>query len=331
MTIDPIVPVAAVAALIAVALGACAGFARRRRRRWAWWRRAGIVVLLGVMALRPGSERADADVLISDLDVFFVVDRTGSMVAEDHDDGTRLDGVRSDVLALADSFPGARWSLVGFDDEVTTLVPLISDPTALRDTVERLRPEVQDQASGSSPRLAAGTLVDLVVAAQDQEPDRRQVVFLFTDGETTVEQPSTESYRSVGERIVGGAVLGYGTTEGATMRVWDASGPTEQDVMDPRTGAPAISAVDRSTLREVAAELDVPLLDRTAGDPLERALTAIDRDGERTTPGRVPVHQDLGWWWAYPLLGLVWWEAAAVTVDVARFVPRRPQHDVVPG
>jgi len=331
MTIDPVVPVAAVGVLVAVALGACAILTRRRGRRWTWTRRAGIVVLLGVIALRPGSERADADVLVSDLDVFFVVDRTGSMVAEDHADGTRLDGVRSDVLALADAFPGARWSLVGFDDEVTTLVPLISDPTALRDAVERLRPEVQDQASGSSPRLAAATLVDLVAAAEDQEPDRRQVVFLFTDGETTVEQPSTEPYTAVGERIAGGAVLGYGTTEGATMRVWDASGPTEDDVMDARTGAPAVSVVDRSTLRELANELDVPLLDRTAGDPLDEALTGIDRDGERTTPGRVPVHQDLGWWWAYPLLGLVWWEVAAVTVDVARFVPRRPNSDAVPG
>ena len=332
MTTDPVVPLAAVGAVAALALGACVTLAlRRRARRWAWWRRAGIVLLLGVIAVRPGGERSDADVLVSDLDVFFVVDRTGSMVAEDHQGGTRLDGVRSDVLALADALPGARWSLVGFDDEVTTLVPLISDPTALRDVVERLRPEVQDQASGSSPRLAAGAVADRVLAAEDQEPDRRQVVFLFTDGETTVEQPSTDRYTAVGERIVGGAVLGYGTTEGAPMRVWDASGPTEHDVIDARTDAPAISVIDRSTLRELAIELDVPLLDRTAGDALDEAVRVIDQGGERTTPGRVPVHQDLGWWWAYPLLGLVWWEVAAVTIDVARFVPRRPDRGAVPG
>lgn len=328
MTIAPVVAAPVLAALAVVALVGCAAGAHRGGRRWPWLRRAGIVALLAVVALRPGSERSDADVVVSDLDVFFVVDRTGSMVAEDHEGGTRLEGVRADVLAVADAFAGARWSLVGFDDEVTTLVPLITDPTALRESVERLRPEVQLQASGSSPRLPATVLHELVTAAHEQEPDRRQVVFVFTDGETTAERPATQTYTAVGARIAGGAVLGYGTTAGARMREWDESGPADRYVIDARTGAAAVSAIDRVTLQELADELDVPLVDRTAGDPLRSAIAAIDRGDERTTPGQVPVHQDLGWWWAYPMLGLVWWEVAALTVDVARYVPQRPRRGV---
>lgn len=325
MTVDPVVASPLVAAVAGVMVAACVVLARRGRG-WAWSRRAGMVVLLAVIALRPGAERADADLVISDLDVFFVVDRTGSMVAEDHAAGTRLDGVRGDLVALADRLPGARWSLVGFDDEVTTLLPLITDPTAFRDAVDRLRPEVQDQASGSSPRLAADRLGDLVAAAHEQHPDRRQVVFVFSDGETTVERPTSDSYQAVGEQIVGGAVLGYGTTTGARMREWDAIGPTDRYVQDGRTGVDAVSVIDRPTLEAIGAELGVPVLDRTAGDELSTALDSVDEGSPRTVPGRVPVHQDLGWWWAIPLLGLVWWEVAAVTVDIARFAPlRRPK------
>lgn len=330
MTIDPVAPWFVVVTATLMGLGACVRAARSSPHRRGWWRRAGIVVLLGGIALRPGTERADAAVVTSDLDVFFVVDRTGSMVAEDHGGGPRLDAVRRDIVELRASLPGARWSLVGFDDEVTRLTPLITDATAFDAAADRLRPEVLAYSGGSSPRLVVAPLVVHLGAAAAQEPDRRRIVFLFTDGEVTADRPSHDSFEAVGELTDGGAVLGYGTDAGGRMRVWDTTGPTDDYIVDRLTGEDAVSVIDREVLGAIGAELDAPVIDRTAGEPVRGALEGFDVGAVRTTPGRVPIHQDRGWWAAYPLLVLVMWELAAVTTDVARVMPRRPARSVAP-
>lgn len=324
MTLAPVAPWGVVVAVATGGLVGCLLAGRHSTRRSTWLRRGAIVALFTLVAIRPGSERADADVVISDLDVFFVVDRTGSMVAEDHGEGaTRLDGVRADVLALAAGLPGARWSLVGFDDDVTSLVPLITDATAFREAVDRLRPEVQTYSSGSSPRLPVTALTGLLADAAEQEPGRRRLVFLFTDGEATAERPQSDSFAAVADGSDGGAVLGYGTPEGAPMRVWTAAGPTDTYIVDARSGVDAISRIDPTALAAIADELDVPMLDRTAGDPLSGALDGIDEGQTRTSSTELPVHQDRGWWWAIPLFVLVLWEVAALTTDVAAVVPAR--------
>src|SRR5690606_32311167 len=104
--------------------------------------------------LRPGAAHASGATVTTDLDVYFLVDRTASIVAEDYDGGRpRLDGVKEDLVALARDLPGARYALIGFDNNVVDLMPLTNDLDAFAVTVDILHPEMTTYSTGSSPRL----------------------------------------------------------------------------------------------------------------------------------------------------------------------------------
>ncbi|MEK8227142.1 hypothetical protein NKG05_15310 [Oerskovia sp. M15] len=72
-----------------------------RRPRDAWVRRTALVALLAVIGLGPSVPVTARDTSVANVDMFFVVDRTGSMAAEDFEGtGERLDGVRHDITSL---------------------------------------------------------------------------------------------------------------------------------------------------------------------------------------------------------------------------------------
>ena len=77
--------------LAAAAMVALLVVSRRRLRRdaaepaaWrAWWRRLAIVVVI-VVAMAGPAIRGSAAVSVSNVEIYMVVDRTGSMAAEDY-------------------------------------------------------------------------------------------------------------------------------------------------------------------------------------------------------------------------------------------------------
>lgn len=326
MRFHPIVPAFVVIGPAAVGVVVCTVAGWRSRRRLAWLRRALAVVLLALVAARPGSAPRQAAGLGSDLDVYFVIDRTASMVAEDHDGSRpRFDGVRADVVAIARALPGARFSLVGFDNDVQTMLPLVSDVTALVNAVDVMRPEVTAYSSGSSPRLPVAYLQETMTTSTEDEPDRRRIVFLVTDGEATVAAPDAPTFDAVADVIDGGAVLGYGSTTGGRMRGWDGVERTAQPfIIDPETGEEAVSRIDERELEAMADELDVPYVHREGPGGIRAALTAVDASGRQATGAELPVRDDRGWVFALALLTLVLWEAAVVARDVTQAMAALP-------
>ncbi|MEJ1193141.1 VWA domain-containing protein [Pseudarthrobacter sp. CCNWLW207] len=93
----------------------------------------GILVLLVVgAALRPGIPGGSAEAATADINVFFVVDTTSSIAAEDYGDSLpRLEGVRADISAIAERLAGARFSLITFDTNAAVRMPLTTDTSAL--------------------------------------------------------------------------------------------------------------------------------------------------------------------------------------------------------
>ena len=107
VTLHPIGPAWLLLPVAAAVLVLCLLAGRRPGRHVAWGRRALAVVLLTGIALGPGSTMAEGAGVTTDLDVFVLVDRTASMVAEDYgDDATRMDGVKSDLVAVDAGSPG---------------------------------------------------------------------------------------------------------------------------------------------------------------------------------------------------------------------------------
>lgn len=287
---------------------------------WPWVRRGAMVLCLGAIALAPAVPRQNTTVE-TNAEVFFVVDRTGSMAAEDYDDGQpRLEGVRSDIRAISEEMAGSRFSIIAFDSQATRQLPLTSDGRAVRSWTETLVQEITFYSVGSAIDRPLAALTQALEGAAERNPGNVRIVFFLSDGENTNDagaQESTTGYGELAHLVDGGAVLGYGTASGGQMRYYDGTSPygPEDDadwILDTTQDGdpPAISAIDETNLRRLAQELGVEYVHRTEPGSLTSITSGIDLDHIAGDGRRdVSVYQDVYWPAAVILAGLVLWEA----------------------
>ncbi|GAA3669538.1 vWA domain-containing protein [Microbacterium marinilacus] len=302
--------------------------ARRGGERLSWALRLAVVIACAVLALRPGLPGGETRTLATETDVVLLVDTTASIVAEDWGDGRpRLEGVREDVEAIVEAYPGARFALITFDSAAEVRLPLTTDTSALRSALEVLTPEVTQQSRGSSIGVAHQTLAETLEAAASASPDRSRMVFYLGDGEQTAESPP-ESFDDSAALIDDGAVLGYGTHEGGPMKTQRGGVPGEggdEYILD--GSERALSIVDEAALEGVAAELGVGYQHRTAAEPV--ALPEAPTSTVAPAAGEVGDVVELGWMVAIAIAALLAIDAAVVAgglpaaLAVAR-PPRRP-------
>ncbi|GAB3597704.1 vWA domain-containing protein [Microbacterium tumbae] len=302
-------PVAVVAVLALLRRGQTAA------TRMLWAMRVLLVLACLTMLLRPGIPGGATETLATDTDIVLVVDTTASIVAEDWDDGeTRLTGVREDVQAIVDEYPGARFALISFDAAAELRLPLTTDTTALVSSLEVMRPEVTAQSRGSSIGIASSMLTETLQSAAGASPDRSRMVFYFGDGEQTA-STDPESFSSSAEYVDGGAVLGYGTAEGGPMRTTTiGEGGGEYISYE---GADALSTIDEENLQAIAEELGVPYQHRTADAAVElpEAPSTTSNYAESGEVGNVI---ELYWVAAALIVLLLAIELAVATSRVAR-------------
>lgn len=304
-----------------------------RAQRWAWIRRLGAMALLVLTALGPAVPGGMTKVVVSDVDVFLVIDTTTSSNAEDMgtdadgDPVTRLDVMKDDAMKVAEAYGGARFAVITFDNGALVRMPLVSDPTALRSTLDTLEVELSQYAGGSSIDEALPTLLRRLQGAQEQHPERLRLVFYFGDGEQTRETPP-ESMAAAAPYISEGAVFGYGTTAGGPMRPNLVHGPGDGSppylVDSTQAGSPtAISRIDEDALRRVAGELGVGYALRTPGS--EPPYPDVeDRIGEEIEVPEVAVAQRLYWVPVLPAFLLLLWDLVLAARNVGDLRRARP-------
>jgi Ca-activated chloride channel family protein len=297
MTLQPILPGWILLPVIAAAL-VFLGWRTVQYRRRPGGRtevlRGVLVLLLLAAALRPGLPGGTAQAATADLNVFFVVDTTSSMVAEDYGNAApRLDGARQDIMSIAQELPGARFSVITFDTEAHVRMPLTTDTSALETISSILQPQVTAFARGSSITAAREVLAERLAAAKDSHPGRPRLVFYLGDGEqTSGKEPAP--LKLGGGLVAGGAVLGYGTPGGGRMKEntgleSGGDGPYIQDTTGD-AARDAVSVIDEGRLGEIAAQLGVPYVHRSAGDAVPAMLQqarpgALERTAEDDTLG----------------------------------------------
>ncbi|MFV0254048.1 MAG: vWA domain-containing protein [Beutenbergiaceae bacterium] len=299
-------------------------------RRVDWLRRTAIVGALVGIGLTPAIPTTDAEGLVSNAELYFVVDRTGSMAAEDYNGGnTRLSGVATDMAALTTELAGSRYAIVAFDSQATRQLPLTTDSRAVQSWADTLRQEVTAYSAGSSVDRPLDTLRDTLESAAERNPSNIRLLYFFSDGENTDGSDSDtsdgfESFADLAPLIDGGAVLGYGTTEGGPMRSYDGTSNTgfgtDAPYITDQNGSDAISRIDETTLRTIADQLGIDYSHQiTPGDV--QALTAgidlaaIAEDGRRD----LTTFTDVYWPIVVILAALLAWEAW----DLSREVPKR--------
>lgn len=311
----PLVVIGALVLLAAIVYGAVWS---RRSEHGGWLLRALMVVLLVLIALRPGlGEDQVAPSRTADLEVIVVLDRTTSMSALDWGAGEpRLDGVRSDLAELVGGLPTGRFTVISFGRRVRTELPSTQDETVIADVVDVLGREEAFAGLGSRLDRPLATVSALLARVKAQSPRRPRLVVLMGDGENTDPEPQA-SFASLAPLVDAGLVLGYGTEGGSRM-------PSDEEkqgggwVQDPR-GGDAVSRIDEANLRAVADQLGVPYLHRTAPGGLDEiAADWADRFQEPDPAydgADVPVAHELYWILALALLALV-------LVDLRRYWQR---------
>jgi Ca-activated chloride channel homolog len=311
----PVLLVLAVAALVAVwwnpASRSVPGESRATH-----WRLTVLVLLLGAAALRPAVPGDEVNTSAANLNVYFVVDTTSSIIAEDYgDERPRLSGVRADIAAISTALPGARYAVITFDQATRVRLPLTTDSNALEAALETLLPEPPEDSRGSSVTAADEQLGRMLEQADERAADRGRLVFYFGDGEQTAAGPPAPF--TIDKRLIGGgAVLGYGTTQGGRMKAtrarFDASAGY---IVDPTTGEDARSVIDEANLRGIGQQLGLPYVHREAGDSIDPVVGGIDLErfgtSEEIEQQRVRARQELYWLLLLGVAGLAVWEVGA--------------------
>lgn len=284
--------------------------------RGLWALRLGMIVVVFVMLLRPGIPGGTSETLATDTDVVIVVDTTASIVAEDWaGDRPRIDGVRADVQAIVDEYPGARFALISFDAAAQLRLPLTTDATALISSLDVLRPEVTDQSRGSSIGIANRMLADTLAAAAEASPERGRMVFYLGDGEQTASS-EPESFASSAKYVDGGAVLGYGTAEGGPMRKTTGQGSKSGGYIEYQ-GQPARSVIDEDNLRRVSEQLGIEYRARAADAEIDLP-EAPTSTTDYAASGEVGNVVELYWIGALALIAMLAVEVALATISVVR-------------
>ena len=300
--------------------------------RRAWWRRLAIVVVMTLAMAGPAIRGSEA-ISVSNVEIYMVVDRTGSMAAEDYQgkgpDGvdqsasTRLDGVRADMRAIREAFPDSRFSIIALDNTAARELPLTHDTNAVDAWIGSFKQEVTGHATGSSLEVALPMLGLTLAQARQSDPKDIRLVYIFSDGEATDNGRGAQaadnagiSWQSLAGLIDGGAVLGYGSTEGGKMRSYDGSPSTGEHtqsdyITDGQGGQPGVSKIDADELQKVAKDLGLPYFHRTGGsgdDPTSKFtnldIEAVTSDGRAKTNARVYLTWPLG----LIAFGLLLWE-----------------------
>jgi len=332
MTFTPVIPVVllVLAGLALTAFALVGGIrARSAAVRVAWLLRIVMVVLLVIVALRPAiPSNSQGPTASGGLEVYFAVDTTSSMAAEDYEgEQTRLTGVKADITAITEALIGAQFSLVTFDAAAVQRVPLTTDASALESAVSVMTQEVTVYSRGSTIDKPIDLLTSLLEDSAKRNPTNQRVLFYLGDGEQT-SGTEPKSFAQLAPFITGGGVLGYGTAEGGRMLEFDgfADEYSTLDYIQDYTQTPqadALSRIDETALGTIAQQLGVTYTHRTDATGIAQLVQGIDVGDLEVEPGNPGGPVELYWIFAIPLGLLVLWELVRLSGAILELRPRR--------
>lgn len=295
MTFEPVLPAAALitlaAVLTAIRMAALyrllvrtgAGRYRRVVARWAALTAAGLLLILA--AARPGLTRDDVHdharntpaPTTANVNVFFLVDRSVDGRVEDQPAAaSRMSGIRSDITALIDQYPRARFAVISFASHARVDWPLSDDVWSLKPLIAGLSTytEVTGDAMFNINVGAANELLSTELDhARSQYRNAKNLVFYFGEGAGGSRAPQT-GFDVPHEQIAGGAVLGYGTTTGGPIPLSYTDGHLLY-MWDQQNNRAATSTLNETSLKAVAGQLGVTYFHRD-NSPITPVVPALD-------------------------------------------------------
>lgn len=217
-----------------------------------------IIILLFLTNLRIMIPSKGAVTVTNNLDVLFVIDNTISMLAEDYQSNKpRLEGVKKDCEYIIEELAGARFSVITFSNNSNIMIPYTKDVNMVKEAIDIIRPVDELFAKGTNLDIPIQDIEKSLKSSKEKKNNIR-IVFYISDGEINSNE-ERKSFQSLKSQIDNGAILGYGTTTGGYMKVFDKY--TEQEkYLEDRSDYPyqkAISKIDEKNLKEIASELGI--------------------------------------------------------------------------
>ena len=306
MIINPIIPIWLMA-IICIALAIC-----KRKGKFAYIRQIIMIILLFMINLRM---MIPTDVEVStkriDANVFFVIDNTISMAANDCADGTtRMDALKADCNNITGSLSGAKFSLITFANISKLVFPLTESTSFVNSCIKGIGVTDELYAKGSSMNICKDMLVELVKAANEKNTGK-VIVFFISDGEIT-NGDTLDSFKEAAKYIDGGAVLGYGTSKGGNMYIKDYFSD-DLVVIEDKSEYPyekAVSKIDEENLKAIAKDMGIEYINMTTENKLDTVIDNIKKDtaslGDEDS--RLDGYKDIYFIFIIPLVGMLVYE-----------------------
>ena len=327
MIINPILPLFILYIFLAVAFGGLLYCLFRKKTRKAKnIRRIITVVLVLTAMLRPGLNNGVAERELSNLNIFFVVDNTGSMAAKDMDNmnSYRYKVAADDMNKLVNLFYGSKYAIIALDYDAYQAMPLIDSADTAHAYFNALTPKESNTSASSDLSGLLKTAGEKVKQYHDRYPDRDNILFFLSDGEND-NNVATSIPSGLKELLVGGAVIGYGTTTGTHIGkvVYNMDYKTNtysfdisdtKFILDPTTRKEHISKLDENNLMNIANGLGLQYYRRTSSgdkfnsiDNFANKNATYHNDGEKSGA-------DNEFYWLFMLIAaaLLFWDFAAI-------------------
>lgn len=231
------------------------------------FRRIGIAALLLLALMRPAIGKAEIDRELSNLNIFFIVDVSGSMATRDMDSDTKFRYVKAaeDMKTIVKLFPGAKYSIITLDYNIYQAMPLIDNTDTAISYIDTMKPKNSYLSSDSTLTSLMDYSYKCIKRYTERFPERANVAIFLSDGEDSDNKTTIPSdFKNL---LSGGAVIGYGTLTGSMVYRVDYDNEVEDTPLkDSATGSAHISKLNENNLKSVAESMGLPYYRRSSSN-----------------------------------------------------------------
>ena len=258
-----------------------------------------LILLILLISQRPVIEDFN-NKFYKDLDIMFVVDTTLSMNAIDVNGNSRMHAVKNDCKKIMQSFMGARFSVITFNNYSMVKLPFTDDSSVIYDVIDNLEVIDPNFARGSSLDLPYDNMKSLLDSSNNKD-NRIRVVFFMSDGEVNLSDKSNkdlDKYSNIKDLINNGAVLGYGTSSGGKIKIMKALSKdnlvdSNNYLIDKMNNKSAISKINETSLLYLKDKLSLDYYNMKNFNILTKKINDIKKITKESTLDPLYYDKDL--------------------------------------
>ena len=315
----PVVIICAIGIIAVTLLVLC--LIRKKQRKIINFRRISILFLIVLILIRPvfpdGSDTTEEN----NINIFFAVDSSSSMSAKDVDGKRRFEQVKDDIVYISNELPGSQYSIITLDSVVHTTMPLSSNVDLLKTSTEMILPNESLYGGGTNLNDLLNTAEDHIKTYSKKNPDKINVLFVFSDGEDTTNSVVhlSAAFKNI---ISGGAVFGYGSEDGALIedyaydrKEWSncvAYYGLESKVRTEKVDGKncVISSINETFLKNISNSLNLDYYHRNSNDMSREIIDNVKANIVYRADSTIESHTDIYWLFAIVAICLLLWEFA---------------------